>query len=612
MSRHRARLSTRQLILELFPGRESLLLAGVFVTSLLAAVFETVGVASILPFMALVLDPTSLDRYRFLAVIAERIGATTTTEKLLAVGGATALIVAFGNLANAVNVFVQQRFLARTDSRLSATLFTGYMRLPYSFHVQRDAPSVLKVLNVDVNAVVNGVILPLAQGVSRILVGVAILVLLLMHDALIALTVSSILSTVYASTYWLIRRSQQALGTTSNTANLERIRISQESLGGVKELQILGRTEGATAGFASAARRYAGARATQQVVAQMPRYVLETVAFGGILLITLVLVAGSSGSTQAVVPVLALYAFAGYRLLPALQIVFASVIAIGFYRPALESLHADFERVRAIPPPPSAWNTRVGLTSSLRVRNVTFSYEGAVTPALRDVSLTIRAGESIGLVGRTGAGKSTLADLILGLYMPEKGIIEVDGTILRGDTIPSWQRQVGYVPQSVFLANASVAENIAFGLPGTDRDAAAVRDAARLAQAEEFILSLPKGYETLVGERGVKLSGGQRQRIGIARALYHRPTVLVFDEATSALDGLTEEAVMEAIRSLANDRTIILIAHRLRTVEACSRIIMLERGQVVADGPYQQLAAESDTFQSFLGRAADATAYAPT
>lgn len=601
------RPSLARMLSDLFFERERTLLLGVFGVSAVAAVFETLGVASILPFMALVLDPSALERYAVVASATRWIGVTTTQGKLVAVGGATALTVALGNLAGALNVLVQARFTAHTETRLADALFSGYLRQPYTFHVQRDAPSLLKTLNVDVTAVVNGVILAFLQASSRLLVVMGILGVLVLRDPTISILVVGVLLAAYGFTFRFVRSSQRALSISADAGYLEKGRVSQEALGAIKELQVLGRVNRAAQEFVGAAWQVARARASQQALSQLPRYALETVAFGGILLITLTLITRTPASTQAIVPVLALYAFAGYRLLPALQVVFAGLVTIRFNLPAIANLHADYARMMrpAIPPvgpsgaPPSP---QVTLREALQLTNVWFTYGGAPAPALRDVSLTIRATETIGLVGRTGAGKTTLADIILGLYEPTAGRITVDGIPLTGPAIAAWQRRVGYVSQTVFLANASITENIALGLTPQQIDLAAVSRAARLAQAHGFIQALPQRYDTLVGERGVKLSGGQRQRIGIARALYHQPDVLVFDEATSALDGLTEDAVMEAIRALSGGRTIVLIAHRLRTFEACDRIVMLHEGRVLAEGSYARLFETSDSFRRFVGR----------
>ena len=269
-------------------------------------------------------------------------------------------------------------------------------------------------------------------------------------------------------------------------------------------------------------------------------------------------------------------------------------------------LHEDFARAQAkntIALDESVLSIqRLQFQTAIRLDDVSFAYEANGKPVLRNVNLSIRPNESIGLVGRTGAGKTTLADLILGLYQPTSGRLLVDGLPLVGERQREWRRNVGYVPQQVFLGNTSIAENIGFGIAPAAIDHSQVRWAARLAHADEFIEQLPDGYGTPVGERGVKLSGGQRQRLGIARALYHKPEVLVFDEATSALDGLTEDAVSEAIRSLTGQKTIILIAHRLRTVEACDRIVLLDNGNIIADGSFESLVKTSEPFRRLLGK----------
>jgi len=552
--------------------------------------------------MALVMDTSVIERSPVLQSIARTAGVTSHSEALLLFGMITAGVIALANVAGALNILVQEQFAARTKIRLSSALFAGYLRQPYAFHVRRDAPSLLKVLLSDIPNVSSGVFSPFLLGVSRALMALGVLILLFLQDPFVAFLSVLVLGLAYGVVFRVVRVKQSRLSAEWNLSNLDGHRIAQEGLGGAKELQVLGREQHAIERFELAARSAGTAVAFNTTVSQLPRYALETVAFGGILLVTLTLVA--DGGAQSVVPLLALYAFAGYRLLPALQQIYSSTMTIRFGLPALRGVHEDFVLVtgNVHRPPPETNAPELRFTDALRLDKVSFTYPGGAAPALRDVDLVIRPNESIGLVGRTGAGKTTLADIILGVYEPSAGSVILDGVPLSGPAIYAWRRRLGYVPQHVFLANASVAENIAFGLPPEQIDAEAVRRAARLAQADEYISGLPQGFQTLVGERGVKLSGGQRQRIGIARALYHQPEVLVFDEATSALDGLTEDAVMEATRSLSETRTVILIAHRLRTVEACDRIVMLEDGRVIADGPYHDLLQTSQSFRRFVGR----------
>ena len=588
----------------LFPRRERWLLAGVLAVAIVAAFFETVGVASILPFMALVLDPSALERYPALSAIARWLGTSSSREAVVVMGTATAVLVALGNGAAALNVFVNERFAARTAVRLATRLLAGYLAQPYAFHVARDAPSLMKMVLIDVRTTVVAVLRPFLLAVSRGLMAAGLLSLLFVQDPWVALVLAVVLGTAYSVVFRVVRVRQRRLGAEAAHQNLERQRIAQEALGGVKDLQMLGRQRHAVDRFTAATVSAATAEASNQVTAALPRYVLETIAVGGILLVTLVLLSSSQSGAAAIVPVLALYAFACYRLLPALQQIFAAAVSIRFYQPVMKSLVDDYTAVVPMSGVPVESDTgELQFAEAIRLEQVSFTYAGSAASSLNAIDLTIRPRESVGLVGRTGAGKTTLADLLLGLYEPTLGSITVDGVPLVGPAARAWRRRVGYVPQHVFIANASVAENIAFALPQSEIDHAAVERAARLAQAHEFICSLPGGYGTVVGERGVKLSGGQRQRIGVARALYHNPDVLVFDEATSALDGMTEDALMDEIRALSGERTVVLIAHRLRTVEACDRLIMLDDGRVRADGRYEELLQTSEDFRRLVGRA---------
>jgi len=599
--------SLPRILVDLFPGRDRWLLIGVITIGMISAFFETLGVASILPFMTFVLDPAAIERYPLFSAISRSVGATSNREALVLLGIATAAVVTIGNIAAATNVLVQERFTARTLSRLSSSLFEGYLKQPYAFHVQRDAPSLMKIVLTDVRVVMSACVSPVFAAVSRIFMALGILGILCAQDPFVAVSVVLILGATYATVFRVVRARQRRLGAEMNAQNLDRQRIVQEGLGGAKELQMLGRERYVAERFETATIGVARAEASNRLNASLPRYALETVSFVGILLVTVVLLASGDRSAQSLVPVLALYAFAGYRLLPALQQIFSSAMTIRFYQSVLRGMHKDFLAVTSLPTGfAGELQTQapdLHFADTIQLQKVGFSYAGGAAPSLRDVNLVIRPKESIGLVGRTGAGKTTLADIILGLYEPSAGAVTVDGVSLKGPAMRAWRRRVGYVPQQVFLANASVTENIAFALPRSEIDEDAVLRAARLAQADEFVRALPDGFDTLVGERGVKLSGGQRQRIGIARALYHEPEVLVFDEATSALDGLTEDAVMEAIRSLSGQRTIILVAHRLRTVEACDRIVLMEEGRILADGPYQELFENSPEFRSLVGSA---------
>jgi ABC-type multidrug transport system fused ATPase/permease subunit len=368
----------------------------------------------------------------------------------------------------------------------------------------------------------------------------------------------------------------------------------------VKDVKVAG-LEGAMLGrFAGPAKRFARRQAASQVSSQLPRFALEIVAFGGMLAVVLYLVA-DSGKLQQALPVLSVYAFASYRLMPALQQVYVQMSNLRFAGPALVALHRDFDSLSPEGHDNLALHhlAPLGIQQVLQLEQVEYTYPKAPRAALNTLSLEIPARSTVGLVGATGSGKTTTVDIILGLLRPQGGQLMVDGKPITTDNVRSWQRTIGYVPQHIYLADDTVAGNIAFGLPPEQIDQDAVKRAARIANLHEFVMSdMPQGYTTRVGERGVRLSGGQRQRVGIARALYHDPDVLILDEATSALDNLTEQAVMEAVHNLGKRKTIILIAHRLTTVRECDQIFVLEKGRLVGQGTYSELIETNERFRA--------------
>lgn len=589
-------------LLRLLPPSERRAALWLFLAMLLAAGLETLGVASIMPFMAVVMDPAMLSGLGPLREILASLGVASDRDAVVAIGVAVFAILVLSNVAAALSLWMQHRYLARVQHALSDELFGGFLAQPYGFHVMRDAASLSNTVFSHVNGAITQALAPMLLGLARVFVVISLLALLIAKDPVIALAALGLFGLAYAGVYGALRGRQTNLGSTLAEAAEDRYRVVLEALGAIKELSVLGRSQESRARFNVASLRYFRSSSLNSAISVLPRYLLESVAFGGIVLVTILLVLSGGGMTQTI-PTLALYAFAGYRMMPALQQIYASAVALRFAGAAVDALERDLVECRSAlaQVPRAAGTAALPRDGVLAVRDVTFSYPGADRPALHDVSLEIMPRQTVGVVGRTGSGKTTLADLLLGLYEPASGVITYGGQPLTREAIASWRRQVGYVPQGVFLANASIAENIALGVPAAERDVAKVRRAAQLAQADEFISALPRGYDTDVGERGVRLSGGQRQRLGIARALYHDPSFLVFDEATSALDGMTEEAVMSALRSLSGSRTIFLIAHRLRTVESCDRIFVMESGRLVAAGTYAELERDSAAFRRLLG-----------
>jgi ABC-type multidrug transport system fused ATPase/permease subunit len=430
-------------------------------------------------------------------------------------------------------------------------------------------------------------------------VALALLILLIIVNPLLAVTVGVVLGLVYTSIFLAISSWLKRLGQARIVANKERFTALSEAFGAAKEVKVGGLEQAYTQRFAKPAETYAKSYAIASVIGLLPRFALEAIAFGGILLIILILMA-NSGSFASALPIIALYAFAGYRLMPAVQQIYAAFTQLSYAGPALDALHEDINNLQAA----NVQNGRINplpFTEAITLNQVSYCYPGSIKPVLKDINLTIPARRSLGFVGPTGSGKTTTVDVILGLLEPQGGNLNIDGQPITAANRRQWQRALGYVPQHIYLADDSVAANIAFGINSKDINQQDVERAAKIASLHEFVVNdLPQGYYTTVGERGVRLSGGQRQRIGIARALYHNPQVLILDEATSSLDNLTEQAVMDAVYNLGEDITIIMIAHRLSTVRNCDKIFLLEWGRVIAQGTFEELVQTNQKFSEMV------------
>ncbi len=563
------------------------------------AVMEVVGIVSIVPFLSLVSDPDALHENRILRWLYETFAFTSVNEFLLFLGF---LVLGVMVLSNAFSVFVTwalARFSWMRNHSLSKRLLRHYLHRPYVFFLNRNTAGLAKNILTEVQEVINGVLAPGMQMLARAAVAVLIIALLIAVDPVLALSVVVVLGGAYGAIYGVVRRRLRRLGDERVHAQRRRFQIAGEAFGGVKALKLSGREEAFIQEYAVQSRRYASHQATNNIIGQIPRYALETVAFGGILLIVLYLL-NAGRTTSQILPLLGLYAFAGYRLLPSLQQIFLAITRIRFNAAALDELYRDLSDVSGAEDRPAQRDAvPLPFERALELRGVTFRYPGAEAPVFENLSLTIRPNTSVAFVGPTGSGKTTLIDLVLGLLRPQEGAVTVDGVAISGENLACWQKKLGYVPQHIYLSDTSVTRNIAFGVPEERIDPAAVRRAAKIARVHEFIMAaLPRGYETAVGEQGVRLSGGQRQRLGIARALYHDPEILVLDEATSALDGVTEESVFEAIGEIAQTKTVLMIAHRLSTVRACDQIFLLDRGRLVDGGTYDELISRSAQFRA--------------
>lgn len=586
-------------LLELLNSQERvhacLLLAMIFVM----AVLDMIGVASIMPFMAVLANPELVETNAFLLSafgLAQRFGVETAQQFVFMLGIFVFVLLLVSLAFKALSTHAQLRFTMMREYSIAKRLIEGYLHQPYIWFLSRNSAEMGNAILSEVSNVIYRAFMPMMTLIAQGAVCIALLILLILIDLKLALIVGVTLLSAYILIFQLTRGLLARIGKESVKANQGRFSAVSEAFGAIKEVKVVGLERTYTQRFAVTAEIYAHHQATAQVISQIPRFALEALAFGGLLLVVLYLMAQSGGFSNAF-PIIALYAFTGYRLMPALQQVYVAVTQLRFAESALDTLHDDLTSLQ--PVILYVNQEALPLKECITLENVYFSYPNAKQPTLKGLSLKIPVGSTVGFVGATGSGKTTTVDLIIGLLKAQDGSLEVDGHKITDHNRRNWQISLGYVPQHIYLTDDTVSANIAFGQKKKDIDQNSVHRAAKIANLHDFVINeLPEQYQTTVGERGVRLSGGQRQRIGIARALYHNPKVLILDEATSALDNLTEQAVMNAIHSLGNQITIILIAHRLSTVRDCDIVFLFDKGVLKASGTYDELSQSDEKFRA--------------
>nr|WP_233350576.1 ABC transporter ATP-binding protein [Henriciella barbarensis] len=572
------------------------------------ATFETVGIASTMPFLAVLGNPSLIETNPLLSQTYEIIGTPGIDRFLFLLGSGAFILLVITAAVRIVTNYAINRYTQMRSYSVSERLLNGYFRQAYPFFLDRHSGDLAARTIVESSQAVSATIKPFMTLVASIITMAMIITLLVVVDPVTALVAGSILGGAYGLIFAVTKGFLSRIGQERVVANRERFASVSDALNGIKVIKVLGREQTYLKRFRMAAIKVARSQAASMTLGQLPKFAIEAVAFGGIILLCLVLMARQGGADGEalgeVLPILGLYAFAGYRLLPTFQSAYQSISAMRFGAAAIDSVYEDLVLREDLHPLPRGTVEPLGLHDSIEFRALSFSYPGSDGVGLKEVSVTIPIGSRVGVVGSTGAGKTTLMDVLLGLLEATSGEMLIDGKPITSDNVRSWQQTIGYVPQEIFLVDASIAENIALGMPSEQIDRVRVAECARMAQVHEFIIEdLPEGYDTKVGERGVRLSGGQRQRLGIARALYHDPDLIVFDEATSALDNLTEKEVMAAVDKLSRQKTIIMVAHRISTVRECDMILVLEKGKLVAQGPYTELMIDSEAFQAIVGGA---------
>ncbi len=560
----------------------------------LAGFTDAIGVSSILPFMAVVGNPELIQTNPWLHKLYVWLKFDSAGTFLVGLGIWALVMMVVSNAVSLAGATAILWFSSNLGHRLSIQILAAYVKRPYTYFLEHNTSNLVMNCTDDVMRMVQGIIIPLLQGMAKMIVAGSMLLLVMWVDPWLAVLSGAMIGAVYTIVFVNVRQKMSDLGRASKGANRERFRLATEILHGIKELKILGRVETYRERFIQHSALYARNQWLSGAMSFTSRYVIESIAFGSVIVLVLYLLATHQDIKDAL-PMMTLYALAAYRLLPAFQQMFGSANQVRFNMASMEAVEEKLTALDKAPdinrPSRSQTDMDVGpLQKQIELRNLSFQYPNTAAPHINDLNLTIPRNTAVAIVGSTGGGKTTLVDIILGLLEPNNGSLLVDGIRITSRNVTSWQQQLGYVPQHIYLADDSIAANIAFGVASKDQDLDRVKHAARIAHIHEFVVGeLPDGYDTLVGERGVRLSGGQRQRIGIARALYSDPAVLLLDEATNALDTLTESIVTDAIRDISHTKTIIVIAHRLNTVQQADIIYLLESGRITDQGTYQEL-----------------------
>lgn len=562
--------------------------------ALIVTVMEAIGAALIFLLLALVTEPDATVELPVVGDLSRFAPELSHEQFMIVVAAGIAIFTIVRSGVVFAQTYIQQRVVHNAGARLATRLLRGYLATPYAFHMRRNSAELIRNSLHSAQSVISHAVVPIVRLIAEVLVIVGLTGLLVAVSPLATAMAAAVLAPAIWILMRLIHPRVKRLGRQAQQSIQDSLQTAQQSLEGFRDVRLLGREAHFGNEFSRSRRSHSTALYKRAAWAELPPVVIEG---GLVLFIVLFFIANliGDGSPGATVPILGLFAYVGMRLQPSLRKIVGAVNNMKFGTAAVDDVHADLQRL-----PESILDgaEETGAFADLRLEHVTFQYDESDTPAVRDVFLTVEPGQAIGICGPTGGGKSTLIDLIVGLLVPTKGRVLVNGRDIHED-VRAWQRQLGVVSQSVFLLDGTLRENIAFGLREREIDDDLVATAVRLAQLETFVASLPQGLETRVGERGVRLSGGQRQRVAIARALYHRPKVIVFDEGTSALDNETEADLIADLHELRGAHTIIMVAHRLTTVRRCDRIFVIENAAITDSGTFEELSGRHRLFASF-------------
>lgn len=568
----------------------------------LGALFEIIGIGLVVPFIAVLKDPALVLDQPLAQPLLSALSLRDPHKLLIALGlGLIAAFLIKSSYLLLLNRW-QCRYVFGKQVTLARQLLTGYLQAPYTFHLGRNSAEMIRVTIGTIQAFTSGFLLSLLTVLGELLVVAALVLLLVLVNPLTTLGAVFVLGVPTVFVYRAIRRRLAVSGQISQESMASAIQWTEQAIGGIKETLVAGRASFFIDRQGDQVRRLAEAGAASAFLSALPRLLMDTLAV--VAMVAMALLALLLGQDmQSLLPVLGMFAVAAIRLMPSATRIASGLAQLRFLHAATEVLYNELRAVEAgkidrrttVSPP-------FRFERALRLENLSYRYPSMTGPAIDDVSLEIRQGQWVGLVGPTGAGKTTLVDLILGLFVPTDGRIVVDGCDIRDD-IAGWQRIIGYIPQDIYLLDDTIRRNVAFGLADEEIEDERVWRALRAAQLDHLVSALPGGLAAMTGERGERLSGGERQRLGIARALYRDPQVLVVDEGTANLDNETEAAIVETLARLRGEKTIIVIAHHLSVVRDCDCVYLIRQGRVRHSGPLSDLYAAEPALREFAGGA---------
>ncbi|MDD6811378.1 MAG: ABC transporter ATP-binding protein [Lachnospiraceae bacterium] len=564
----------------IFSKKDKKKIAVLLVAVVIGSLLELLGVSIFTPFVNIIMDQDSIQKTWYLKMLYDAFGFQTNVSFLAFLAGCIIVVYLVKNIYLIIERSYMFKFSYNTQMRLSTRLLRTYMKEPYTFHLNKNIATLQRSLQEDTSLFMQ-VILYTFELIAEIVTCLVLGIFLLIVSKSITIVVVGLLVLCVGLFYYITKKYARRLGVENQEYRGKIFQWMNQSLGGIKEIKILDREEYFIEEYQKYYTKYAKGLRISRVISILPKYIVEAVCMTGLLLAIIIKMYFGEADIIYYIPQLAVFAVAALRLMPSVGKINEYLTSILYALPSVDLVYHDLDEIASYVEQQEkevkeAWN----LEEEIHVQKVTYAYPGVEEPVIKDADFIVPKGKTVAFIGASGAGKTTMVDIILGLLEPQSGKIMADNLNVHAKP-KTFHSQIGYIPQVIYLSDDTIRNNIAFGVKGKEIDEEAVKEAVKKAQLTEFIESLPKGLDTIVGDRGVRLSGGQRQRIGIARALYHDPEILVLDEATSALDNDTEAAVMEAIEHLQGTKTMIIIAHRLTTIRNVDMIYEVGDGKVV-------------------------------